>query len=479
MKALARLIANACEGDFSIEDAAGKLTSAELAQRGAELAQELNGLGATPSEPVILLVGNAAIDIVGFYAAWQAELVVIPLHESAPVEVVAEMQANTGARFVIRGGRADRMTTADVPRILPEDTALIIFTSGSTGRPKGVMLSHGRLEGKINVLDELLHFTTSDIVVVPLQLTFVFGIWISLLAMKARARLVLMPRFSVSSMDVLLRDGATVIGVVPTMLRTMDLASRPVANDLRNILIGGEPLLGTFADKISSAFPLATIHDLYGSTETGSCDFHSLAAINPGTIGRPTTAVAFRIVDDEEADCSGTSVGELRILTPFGMLGYFGDQNASEAAFDSQGYFRSGDLARKRSDGLVEIVGRKKEIISRGGVKISPLEIDNIFETHPDVTAALCGGVPDDRLGETVHLLVVIRDGAELDADRLLTWASQKLERSKLPNAIHCVDSLPLGRTGKADRSGVRRFLAGEHSPARLASPRTAGPSLV
>src|SRR6185437_11874460 len=110
--------------------------------------------------------------------------------------------------------------------------------------------------------------------------------------------------------------------------------------------------------------------------------------------------------------------GELQIRSPFGMLGYLDDPQLTAASF-ADGYFRTGDLARQDVQGYVALVGRAKDMVSRGGIKIAPLEVDNLLAEHPDVAAALCAGVPDERLGEVLHAVVVPRPGAALDAAAL------------------------------------------------------------
>jgi acyl-CoA synthetase (AMP-forming)/AMP-acid ligase II len=210
------------------------------------------------------------------------------------------------------------------------------------------------------------------------------------------------------------------------------------------------------SQRLARAWPQTGVYDLYGSTETGSCDFclppdAQMAGI--GSIGNPTEAVHYRLVGGDH----GGEIGELQISTRFGMLGYLDDPALTERSF-SDGYFRTGDLARLRTDGRIEIVGRSKEIISRGGNKIAPLEIDNLLCSHPSVAAALCAGIPDERLGEAIHAVVVLEPGAKLAAAELLSWAAQRIEPFKLPDRIVFRDALPLGDTGKASRSAIREF---------------------
>ena len=155
--------------------------------------------------------------------------------------------------------------------------------------------------------------------------------------------------------------------------------------------------------------------------------------------------------------------GELQIRTPARMLGYLDDPALTKQAF-ADGYFRTGDLAVERDDGCVALVGRAKDIISRGGNKIGPLEIENLFARHGGVAAALAFGAPDERLGESLQLMVVRRDPALSEAD-LRDWARERIERYKVPDAIHFVDTLPVGRTGKADRAAARLALQDRGRP--------------
>jgi acyl-coenzyme A synthetase/AMP-(fatty) acid ligase len=233
------------------------------------------------------------------------------------------------------------------------------------------------------------------------------------------------------------------------------------APKLRAMLSGGEVLAPALAHAMARLAP-AAIHDLYGLTETGSCDFHLGPAGQPqnfGTIGRPTDGVTFRIAQDGATVAAGET-GELQIRTPFGMLGYLDNPALAEASFED-GYFKTGDLARLTTDGAVALIGRAKDIISRGGNKIAPLEIDNLLAEHPEIAAALCAGVADERLGEVIHAVVVPRGGAQLNTSELRDWLLARTERFKVPDVFHFRDALPSGASGKADRKAV----------AQLASP--------
>jgi acyl-coenzyme A synthetase/AMP-(fatty) acid ligase len=239
------------------------------------------------------------------------------------------------------------------------------------------------------------------------------------------------------------------------MFRTL-LAEGVALSQLRMVLTGGEVLSAPLAEALRAAASRAALYDLYGLTETGSCDFCLVPNDQPqgfGSIGVPTERVAFRIVPES----AGGEGGELCIRTPFGMLGYLDNPTLTESSF-VDGYFLTGDLARQDGDGRVRLIGRAKDIIARGGHKIAPLELDNLLCRHPDVAAALCAGVPHERLGEAIHAVIVLRTGATADADVLRAWMRTRTEGFKVPDVFHFADALPAGPTGKADRRQVARL---------------------
>jgi long-chain acyl-CoA synthetase len=440
-------------------------SAADLISHAHRVAALLGHADVQAHEPVHLQIDNKPADLGAMLGIWLAGAVVVPVHGGTVPATRAALATRTGARFFVNGGELQSVgDRAPAPRPLLSGAALVIFTSGTTGAPKGVVIGHDALAGKIAVLKRLLALRSDDTVLVPLQLNFIFGLWVCLLAVECGSRVVLIPKFSAEVVGKCLDNGATVLGAVPTMLRTLLSAPVPQARQLRTILAGGEVMTPALNETISGIWPQAGIYDLYGSTETGSCDFclapeHQIAG--RGSIGHPTDDVKFRIRKNDGLLAEEGEAGELEIDSPYGMLGYLDDPELTRTSF-SDGYFRSGDLARIRADNRTEIVGRAKEIISRGGNKISPLQIDNLLSAHPDVAVALCAGVPDDRLGERIQAMVVLKPGTSLTEPDLLRWASDKIERFKLPDAIHFCDAIPVGNTGKASRAAVRQFFLAE-----------------
>ena len=430
-------------------------TSGERQEPGGLLAladrvgRALTGCGVAQNEPVHVIIGNRASDLGALLGVWQAGAVVVPVHASAARSTFDRVQRASCARFSIDGDRLEVLRHLAPPnRALLRDAALVIFTSGSTGEPKGVVIGHRRLADKLAILDRLLKIRSNDVVLLPLQLTFIFGLWVSLLALIKGARLALLPKFTYDAVCRRLAQ-STVLAGVPSMFRALLANSSVKAPNLRLILTGGEVLAPRLAHAMTRLAPGA-IHDLYGLTETGSCDFCLSPADQPhgfGAIGQPTDRVVFRLVRDGRAVAAGET-GELQIRTPFSMLGYLDNPELTHASFDGD-YFRTGDLARMTARGYVELVGRAKDIISRGGNKIAPLEIDNLLEQHPDVAAALCAGIPDERLGEVVHAVIVPRAGADLDAVALHDGLLAKRSASRCRMFSTSVTSYPADRAAR------------------------------
>ena len=458
--ALAEILLDALTpAGHAVESTSGEAQQADsLLDIAKRVRHALAARHVAPHEPVHVSIGNKPSDLGALLGIWQAGAVAVPIHAAAAASTIARVQRISHARFLIDGDRLDAIGEEPPPdRALLRDAALVIFTSGSAGEPKGVVIGHRRLADKLAVLDRLLNIAPTDVVLLPLQLVFIFGLWVSLLTLMKGARLTLVPKFAADAMAHGLAE-ATVLAGVPSMFRTLLTYPEVMAPKLRAMLTGGEVLAPALAHAMARLAP-AAIHDLYGLTETGSCDFHLGPAGQPhgfGTIGHPTDGVTFRIARDGGAVAAGET-GELQIRTPFGMLGYLDGTALTEASFDG-GYFKTGDLARLTADGAVALVGRAKDIISRGGNKIAPLEIDNLLAEHPDIAAALCAGVPDERLGEVIHAVIVARAGARLDATALRDWLLARTERFKVPDVFHFRDALPSGASGKADRRAVARL---------------------
>ncbi len=498
----------------AIESETLRLDYEELGARATEIARRLATGGVARDEPVAVLLSNHPLDLVAFVGVWLAGGVVVPIHRSNPAAVVAQALDAAGARSGIDAlgtaalpagwTRSGQFVASERPRRSPlavlEDGAFVIFTSGSTGQPKGVVLSHRAFCGKLDAIDSLLRFGAGERTLLVLNLTFSFGNWVSLLTLKTGGTVVMHEKFAPQAFIDALRGGAIHrVGVVPTMMRALfaaapgeipapgEIASPggiaqpdPAASGdgivdaiveetmaLRQILIGGEPLGRALAAQLMARFPRARLIDIYGLTESSTSDFFLFPEDHPrysGCIGRPSPGVEFRIATAGGVEVPDGEVGELQLRTPFVMNGYLDAPETTRAAFQD-GWLRTGDMARLRDGEVVELAGRAKELISRGGNKVSPLEIEQVFAEHPEVAAAMATGVADAILGERIHLLVVPRPGRSPTEAALREFAAPRLPRFKQPDAIHFGAELPMGRTGKADRAALRRTLESGDAP--------------
>ena len=439
-------------------------------------------------EPVHVRVSNHPLDLAAYAGVWLAGGVVVPVHRTSPPGATTHVLTKTSARFewdALAGAPLRRLAERAAPvRPMLEGAALVIFTSGSSGLPKGAVLSHRAFIGKLQAIQSLLHFGETDRTMLVLNITFSFGIWVALLTLLHGGCVLARERFAAAGfLPDLEENRATRVAVVPTMIRSLilDVAvagleaqSRRVATTgaLRAVLIGGEMLGAGLAATLRAIFRPAELIDIYGLTETSTCDFFLMPAEAEryaGCIGRPSPGVRYRIVGESGESVPPSEIGELQISSPFLMSGYL-DEPALEAI--KAGWVATGDLARERDAGVVELVGRKKELIYRGGNKVSPQEIEFACGAHPKVAAALAVGRQDERLGERIHALVVAR-APGLTVAELRGFLSGRLEKYKMPDAFYFAAELPAGRTGKADRGRFATMLErGELSPAEETAQR-------
>jgi len=436
--------------DTLVEGPAGEWTGgALLAAVRARLAA-LAGDGIRTGEPVIVPVDNRPQDLVDLLAVWIAGGVAVPVHRATPADLRAGLERRLGARLAL--DRAPDVQSAP-DRPLLDGASTIVFTSGSTGEPKGVVLRADRQADKLDAIGRETGWGEGGRTLLALQLTFSFGQWVTLLTLLRGGTLVFPERLSVEAVTArLARGDIDRFPAVPTLLR--GVLAQPAAAELTAwqgvVMAGGEVLPASLGGQIRKAWPGAGLGDIYGLSETGTSDFY----VDPwdydsaaGTIGRPGQGIEVRLAAD----------GELRIRSPWGMAGYLDAPEATAAALAADGYFRTGDLAERGADGRYRIVGRAKELINRGGLKVAPLEVEAALSAHPQVHAALVTGIPDDRTGEAVVAAIVSERG--FDPAELRDWLAGRIEGYKIPSRIVAVEALPTGRTGKADRGALARLL--------------------
>ena len=479
---LGTLLAVAAER-FSARPAIEGMRFSELLETAHQVRSALAAAGLRADEPVHVRVSNHPGDFAAYLGVWLAGGVVVPVHRSTPQGAAAPVLAKTRARF--EWDRALKQHGQDAPPSRPilQGAALIVFTSGSSGLPKGAVLSHRAFAGKLAAIQSLLGFADGERTLLVLNITFSFGIWVALLTLLHGGVLLPREKFTAAAfLRDLAEQRATRVAVVPTMMRSLILdvpaerlesEGRALAatGSLRQVLIGGETLGKGLARTLRSLFAPAQLIDIYGLTETSTCDFFLMPADAEryaGCIGRPSPGVRYRIVGDDGQAVQPGEIGELLIASPFLMSGYLDEPTLEPIR---QGWLATGDLARERDPGVVEIAGRKKELIYRGGNKVAPQEIEFACSAHPKVAAALAVGRPDARLGQRIHALIVPREPG-LAAAELRAFLGERLEKYKQPDVLYFAAELPAGRTGKADRARFAAMLErGELAPAFESTP--------
>ncbi len=352
-----------------------------------------------------------------------------------------------------------------------DDLAVIQYTSGTTGVMKGAMLTHRNLYS--NALQGAAWMRDAQdgketiYAVLPMFHAFGMTLYLTFGVMK-RARIVLFPTFDVEMvLDVARKRPPTVYCAVPPIYdktatraveRGIDLASA-------RFCISGAMAL---TDEIVSKWEAVSgglLVEGYGLTETSP-----VALGNPfwptrrtGTIGVPFPSTLMKVVDpgDPTREVAAGEPGELLLKGPQVFVGYWNNDEATEAAFTSDGWLRTGDVVTVDNDGFTTIVDRLKEIIITGGFNVSPSEVEVALRAHPTVSNVAVVGVRDESGGERVVAAVVLAEGSTLDADELRDWCRERLARYKVPRDFVALDELPTSMLGKVLRKQVRDQITG------------------
>jgi acyl-CoA synthetase (AMP-forming)/AMP-acid ligase II len=366
-----------------------------------------------------------------------------------------DMDAN--GRVSLAGVKGSRVP--DAPKV--DDVALILHTSGSTGRPKRVPLSHANLSISAGNVARSYGLTAADVSLCVMPLFHVHGLVASTLATLSTGGTVVVPtKFSPLSFWRVASDyGVTWYSAVPTLHQLLLARVSPGAPKPA----GAEKL--RFIRSCSASLPPQVMHDLeaafgapvleaYGMTEAA----HQMASNPlppgkrlPGSVGRGTD-VQVSIMDNSGRHMPPGERGEVVIKGRNVITGYENNPEANATSF-TDGWFRTGDQGFLDENGYLTLVGRLKELINRGGEKISPREIDEVLLTHPAVAEAVCFGVPHPTWGEEVAAAVVLRENAS-ESD-LLAYCKERLSDFKRPKKIHITEQIPRTATGKIQRRVV------------------------
>ena len=408
-----------------------------------------------------------------------AKLLVVAAGKDSPAVGVAEKLGIPIARLIAHPERGAGTFTlnygdsatrrlgelAAVRAASPDDIALVLHTSGTTSRPKIVPLAHKNIAASASNIRKTLALTANDRGLVIMPLFHIHGLIAALSApLSAGSEVCCSPGFSALKFFGWVDEvKPTWYTGVPTMHQAILLrapGNQDIVNNhrLRFIRSSSSALPPTVITELERVFGIPVV-EAYGMTEAA----HQMASNplsgprKPGTVG-PSGGPEIRIVDDTGTTVPRGQPGEIVIKGPNVMTAYENNPTANADAF-YDGWFRTGDQGVMDDDGYVAITGRLKEIINRGGEKISPREVDEIIMNHPAVHQCVTFAVPHDMLGEEVAAAIVLRQGIAATDKELREFASARLAPYKVPKKILILDQIPVGATGKLQRIGLAQKL--------------------
>ena len=347
------------------------------------------------------------------------------------------------------------------------DTAFQLYTSGTTGRPKGVMLSHGghNMMRLSEHLEPAYDWRDGDSFVNALPNFHLLHIGIAIQCLYNGVAIDVVRQFDPPAvLDAIQQMRSTLLTLTPTMLQM--LLDHPAAattdfSSIRLTLYAGSPISLGLIKRAIQAMP-GKFMQFYGSTEAGGGtsilrpDEHDLEHEEKlKSCGRPLPLIEFRIVDGDGNEVTDGEPGELLIRQPSITTGYWGQPELTAEAVEN-GWYKSGDIARRDAEGLYYIVDRAKDMIVSGGENIYSAEIENVLSTHPAVGAVAAIGVPDARWGECVKALIVLRAGATTDEAELIAHCRSLLASYKVPKSVEFMEAFPLVPSGKISKKDLR-----------------------
>jgi long-chain acyl-CoA synthetase len=460
-----------------------ELSFHELELLANRCANALVDLGVKPGDRVTLYSGNCWEWIVSYYGALKTGAVINPINVMlTPSVVIASQEKALSIQGVKEKSEVRELIAFgdealpegilsfneilaagddafEVGDIDPDSLSTIGYTSGTTGHPKGACLSHRNILLNVAMTALMHQRSDKDTVVTALPCPHVYGNVVMSGAIQNGMTLVLHPAFEEKAILQSIQDhSATLFEGVPTMYMFMlnhpDLDSYELSS-LRCCTVGGQTMPKPKMEEVEQRFGCPLI-ELWGMTELGGLGttFASNGPVKHGSIGVALPYIHARIADTENADItvSAGEVGELMIKGGIVMQGYYGNEQATRATIEPDGWLHTGDVASMDEDGCVFIVDRKKDMILTAGFNVYPAEIERVVAGHPDVALVAVGSIPDEEKGELAKAYIVPKTGATPNTDHIIAYCREHLAAYKVPRAVQFVDDLPKTSTGKVMR---------------------------
>jgi fatty-acyl-CoA synthase len=419
------------------------------------------------------------------YALRQSEVAMVIAAPSFKTTDYAAMLAEVAPRcpslrdvVLLDSDRWDRLAGADAdPDTLNEiaatldrnDPIIIQYTSGTTGYPKAATLSHRNILNNGYLVGELLEYTAADRICIPVPFYHCFGMVMGNLAATSHGACMVIPGPGfepAATLQAVQAERCTSLYGVPTMFIAEfglpEFAGYELSS-LRTGIMAGSPCPVEVMRKVIERMHMPGISICYGMTETSPVSTQTRTddslARRVGTVGRVGPHLEVKVVDPAGGETVPRGVaGEFCTRGYSVMAGYWNDPERTAEVIDADGWMHTGDLAAMDACGYVRITGRIKDIVVRGGENISPREIEEFLYTHPDIVDGHVIGVPDEKYGEELMAVVMLREGAsELTIERLREFCAGRIARFKIPRYLWIVDEFPMTVTGKVRKIEMRQ----------------------
>lgn len=497
---LARLLhetARVHAGRTALLDDELTLTWSQWFERMRQVSGLLASLGAVAGARFGLLMKNGFRQAEALWAGHWSGAVPVPVNWRLAAREIAEVLDDAGCALVLVDAELaarfedaslaawrDRVVVVDadgyeerIARMRPapmhdageHDEALVLYTGGTTGRSKGVRLSHRNLAFNAMQVGLALGIRPGDVTLTVAPMFHAAALCSNVTTLLGGTH-VYQRQFSPRGLlETIERRRIAFTTVVPSMLKMVldePDAERFDRSSLRVLFYGSSPMPLSWLRSALRFFPNAQFHQAYGLTETAPIltilgdDEHRVGIADEnlailGSAGRPLVGVEMRVVDDQGAQCATGQPGEVIVRAPGVMLGYH-DRPEETAAALRGGWFHTGDVGAFDAGGRLTILDRKKDLIISGGENVYSVDVEAALARHPAIAEVAVIGVPDERLGEAVAAIAVLRSGAVLGADELIAHCRASIGAFKVPRHVRFVDALPRTPVGKVQKGALR-----------------------